>query len=102
MEKMKNMIVLKNIKSNLVEEAIVVFKENAKIKQKQILINGNENNKEFDSQYCIKEAEEIILDYIARLEKNRKYNLLQFKFKTLKILNVFLVLALLTSILFLF
>ena len=34
---MKNTVVLKNIKSNLVEEAIIIFKENVKIKEKQLL-----------------------------------------------------------------
>ena len=32
MSKMKNMVIVKNVNSNLVEEAIVVFKENVKIK----------------------------------------------------------------------
>ena len=30
--KMKNMVVLKNLPSNMIEEAIVIFKENSKIK----------------------------------------------------------------------
>lgn len=103
MEKMKNMIVIRNIKSNLVEEAIVVFKENAKIKQKQVLNNSKEiNQKEFNPEYCIKEAEEIISDYIKELENNKKTDLLKIKLKALKILNIFLVVTIISIILFLF
>ena len=40
--KMKNMVVLKNLPSNMIEEAIVIFKENSKIKP--ILIKKYKNN----------------------------------------------------------
>ena len=40
MSKMKNMIVLKEVKSNLIEEAIVVFKENVKIPQENYIKKG--------------------------------------------------------------
>ena len=60
---MKNTVVLKNIKSNLVEEAIIIFKENVKIKEKQ-LIKGNQeesfNNKD---NITLIEAENVILNY---------------------------------------
>ena len=35
--KMKNMVVLKNLPSNMIEEAIVIFKENSKIKAKDVI-----------------------------------------------------------------
>ena len=38
---MKNTVVLKDVKSNLVEEAIIVFKENVKIKEKQLIKRCN-------------------------------------------------------------
>lgn len=40
---MKNIIVLKNLPSNLVEEAIVVLKENKKVKRYQYADSENVN-----------------------------------------------------------
>ena len=34
---MKNMVVLKNLPSNMVEEAIIIFKETQKAKQKELI-----------------------------------------------------------------
>ena len=74
--KMKNMIILKNLPSNLVEEAIVVLKENKKVKKYQYVDNerkkNNNNtkneNKTNSSDYIIKEAENVISQYISKLE----------------------------------
>ena len=35
---MKNMVVLKNLPSNMVEEAIIIFKENQRIKEEMAFI----------------------------------------------------------------
>ena len=51
---MKNMIVLKNLPSNLVEEAIIILKENNKIHKYHI----------------VKDAEMIIKSYIEKIENN--------------------------------
>ena len=42
--KMKNMVVLKNLPSNMIEEAIVIFKENSKIKAKDVINKPNPTN----------------------------------------------------------
>ena len=34
---MKNMVVIKNLPSNMVDEAIIIFKETQKVKQKEIM-----------------------------------------------------------------
>ena len=34
---MKNMVVLKNLPSNMVEEAIIIFKENQRIKERELV-----------------------------------------------------------------
>ena len=34
---MKNMVVLKNLPSNMVEEAIIIFKENQRVKEKELV-----------------------------------------------------------------
>lgn len=78
MSNMKNMIILKNLPSNIVEEAIVVLKENKKVKKYQYVDNEDKknvnNNKEKasknvnNSEYIIKEAENVINNYILNLE----------------------------------
>ena len=39
---MKNMVVLKNIPSNMVEEAIIIFKETQKVRQLELIDKNNE------------------------------------------------------------
>ena len=41
---MKNMVVLKNLPSNMVEEAIIIFKETQKVKQKELVDKGKNLN----------------------------------------------------------
>ena len=72
---MKNMIVLKNLPSNLIEEAIVVLKENKKAKKYQYVDGKNvdtmkkKSNKTVNNtEYIIKEAESVISNYIINLE----------------------------------
>ena len=74
---MKNMIVLKNVPSNLIEEAIVVLKENKKVKKYQYIEkdlkvqnkgNKKETKPEKNEDYIIKEAENVISHYITNLE----------------------------------
>ena len=74
--KMKNMVVLKNLPSNMIEEAIVIFKENSKIKAKDVINKSNQLSQvQGKSKYIIfKEAEMLVNDYVKRVEssKNRK------------------------------
>lgn len=72
--KLKNTVVLRNLPSNLVEEAIIILKENKKIKRlEKIEKNKNsmqkeqkENTKEKD--YILKEAEMLVNNYISKVE----------------------------------
>ena len=98
---MKKTIVLKDLNSNLVEEAIVVFKENVNIKEKQLL-KGKTEKKEFDNEnnIAIKEAENVILDYIDDYEKKQKINNQKAKMNILKVINISLVILLITAIIF--
>lgn len=92
--KMKNMIVLKNLPSNIIEEAIVILKENKKIKPYQYIEDKNQNKndknknaniiqeknvkysvkklpqgeKTIKEDYILKEAEMVISNYISELE----------------------------------
>ena len=97
--KMKNIVVLKNLPSNLVEEAIVVLKGN-KVKlsepaQKKIDNSTKANGKE----YILKEAEMIISNYISNIEGKKiaspkKTKGLEKKCKRLQIITIALAIAL--------
>lgn len=78
---LKNMIILKDLPSNIVKEAYVVFKSNKMIKKFQ-KINKNNETKQIDNednQYAIKEAEMLVLDYIEKVEKSEKEVILNSK-----------------------
>ena len=87
---LKNIVVIKDLPSNLIEEAIVVLKENQKIPKlepasKDKKENSSETPKIKNSKdYIIKEAQMLIADYISNIENpntnksdklkaNRKY-----------------------------
>lgn len=95
---MKNMIVLKNLPSNMVEEAFVVFKDNVKIHKLQKVEKNKvkeKDEKAKSKEYMVKEAQMIVEDYISKIEK-REYELgsgnikLREKYKRLKALTIFL------------
>lgn len=73
---LKNMVVFKNIPSNLVEEAIIILKANARIKKpERIEKNKNvENVKQSkkENDYILKEAEMLVNSYVSRLEKKKE------------------------------
>lgn len=77
--KLKNMVVLRNLPSNIVEEAIIILKENQKVKKLQKVeqskkIKGNEDIKK-DKEYILKEAEMLVNSYISKMENNDKKNI---------------------------
>ena len=76
MENMKNIVVLKNIPSNLVEEAIVVLKQNQKSRKYEYIEKKGTSEisgKEHKFSDCVtKEAEMVISEYLSRIEKNKK------------------------------
>lgn len=73
---MKNMVVIKNLPSNMVEEAIIIFKETQRVKQKEFIDKGkNVNSTEIQSksrEYILKEAEMLVTDYINKIENKKK------------------------------
>ncbi len=101
--KMKNIIVLKNLPSNIVEEAIVVLKEN-KIKLPENVDKTNEKM-EKSKDYILKEAEMIISNYLSKIENRgtigkKKSNVLEKRYKILQFISIALLLALATAIFF--
>ena len=78
--KMKNMIVLNNLPSNVVEEAFVVLKPNIKFENNKI-----ENSK---IENVLKEAENVVSSYVEELKiKNEKTSLEKQWEKKCKILK---------------
>ena len=73
---LKNMVVLKNLPSNIVEEAIIVLKTNKKIKQVEKIekekITENKDTKTREDDYILKEAEMLVNTYISKLEDKKK------------------------------
>lgn len=110
---LKNIVILKNLPSNLVEEAFVVLKENQKIKKLELIDkdvkgektnkNAIQNNKQNSKDYIINEAQNLIAEYILKIEnKNKKENkslqTLKRKYKFLKTINHILLAAFVISL----
>lgn len=97
-ESMKNIVVLKNVPSNMIEEAFVVLKDNIKIHKQERVVNKKaidmKEEKIKDNDYVIKEAELIVSEYIKKIEKkdfkeNRETKKLKEKCKKLKYSTIF-------------
>lgn len=87
--KMKNIIVLNNLPSNIIEEAFVILKPNVKIEEGTFDKRKNET--------ILKEAENVVNNYVsemnAKAEKNSMEKDMKVKYKRLKICNIFLFIA---------
>ena len=74
--KMKNMVVLKNLPSNLVEEAIVILKSSKKVKKLEKIEKSNKLKQEQpikkEQDYILKEAEMLVSNYISELENDKE------------------------------
>lgn len=97
--KMKNIIVLKDLPSNLVDEAFVILKPNKKIKLEDYAEKVNKEKevitKYGSREYMVKEAEMVISNYLSNIESEKKIkNLtikqLESKYKRLKTLTYIL------------
>ena len=89
---LKNMVVLKNLPSNIVDEAIIVLKATKKTKKLQKIENKkileNQENKK-DKEYILKEAEMIVNNYISKIENKENDKIIiskdtEGKYKKLK------------------
>lgn len=94
---MKNMIVIKNLPSNIVEEAIIILKNNKKIKSlNTIEKQGMEKpEKEINENYVVKEAEMVISNFISQIEKEKHFKSfsikqLEFRYKKMKAITIIL------------
>lgn len=89
MENLKNMVVLKNLPSNLIDEAFLILKPNQRIESfeyspKQEEQSGQERN---SKEYIVKEAEMVISSYLNKndIAGKRELQMLKAKNKKLKI-----------------
>ncbi len=97
-QNMKNMVVLKNLPSNLIEEAFVVLKDNVKVHKEELAGNKKEDSKINNvksKDYVIKEAEMIVSEYISKIERKefrgtKERAKLEEKCKRLKYSTIFL------------
>lgn len=97
----KNMVVLKNVPSNIVEEAIVILKTNKIAKKLEYIerkANVKKGNKEKRDDYIIKEAENVVESYIEKIEGSEMNNI---KFKINKNYKALRNYSIVISILFL-
>ena len=92
---MKNIVVLKNLPSNLVEEAIVILKTNKDEKKLEYIdknTNLNVNNNNNTKEYMVREAESVISSYITKIEKNKNEKIpnikIEKKYKKLKVYSI--------------
>jgi hypothetical protein len=107
MSDMKNIVILKDLPSNLVDEAIVFLKQNQKIKKPEYVENAEkfkENSKEEkNGDFLANEAKMVIVDYILKIEKensntNSNKKKTDKKYKRIKNINFMLIVALFLSI----
>lgn len=101
LSKMKNIIVLKGMSSNVVDEAIVVLKPNVKLKQNELnskrKIASEDKNKKM---IVVKEAENTINNYIRKIQKeNVNYSDKQLlkKYRFLQCCNSILIFAIVVA-----
>ena len=103
---MKNMVVLKNLPSNMVEEAIIIFKESQKVKEKELIDKIEKRNisgiKTKSKDYILKEAEMLVTDYINKIESSKKTEKseknMKIKYKKLKYYSIFSTIILIISL----
>ena len=113
-DNMKNMVVLKNLQSNIIDEAIVILKPNVKLKSLDLAENNKNNKtntdknksqlKENSKKYIINEAKMVISNYLSKIENNKikqiKVNKkMETKYKRLKAISIFLGIMFLLSFL---
>jgi len=101
---MKNMVVLRNLPSNIIDEAYVILKPNSKIKKMEYTQKNLDNTnikKDNPNNYIIKEAELIISNYISSIEREKSPKLLklQKKYNKLKLITYSMSIILCISVL---
>ena len=101
--KMKNVVVLKNLPSNLIEEAFVVVKSR-KVAKSLECIDGK--NKKFekdckDDGYIVREAESVLASFVSFIERKERKKVdlgLKRRYNMLKIYGVLVTVAFVVAV----
>ncbi len=91
---LKNIVFLKEVNSNIVDEAIIILKPNVKVKESVIEGKNKVNNKP-NSNYILNEAQLVVSNYISRM-KNDDKNLrkkYEKKYKSMRVINIVMFIA---------
>ncbi len=91
MDRLRNIVILRDLPSNVIEEAFVVLKKNQKAKKLEHIDNKNnfscEKNGEDENEFIVREAELLIQNYVESNnnvpKENQNYKLNK-KYKRLK------------------
>jgi hypothetical protein len=97
--KLKNTIVLKGMASNVVDEAIVVLKPNVKLKVPKT--NGTERENGKREEFILKEAENVVNEYVNRLKREeilKSHEDLKRKLMKVRIIALFLFVAFIVTL----
>ena len=107
MDRLRNIVILKDLPSNVIEEAIVVLKKNQKVKKFEYIDNKNnfncEKNRKDDNEFIVREAELLIQNYVDNSNNTPKENhnvQLNKKYKRLKRIATVLACSLFFSIIY--
>ncbi len=92
---LKNIVVLKDLPSNLVDEAILILKPNKDARKLEYICksaNLEEKSTYKNDDYVVKEAESVVASYISKVEKNKNLpkekNQIDRKYNRLKIYSI--------------
>lgn len=102
---MKNVVVLRNLPSNLIEEAFVVVKSKKVARSLERIDGKNENidRKNKDDGYIVREAESVLSSYVSLVEKkdDKKVEFgIKRRYKMLKIYGVLVTVAFVVAVVF--
>lgn len=92
---LKNIVVLNNLPSNIIDEAIIILKSKKMARKLELVEKNttiNYKKKKESDDYIIKEAENVISNYISKIEKThsiRKKDVnIEAKYKKIKAYSI--------------
>lgn len=103
--KMKNVVLLRNLPSNLIEEAFVVVRSKRDAKDLEFIDckkNGFDD-KYKDDEYILREAESVLSSYVEAVEKKEEKKIdskEKKRYNILKVYGILVTIALLVSVIF--
>lgn len=98
--KMKNVVVLRNLPSNLIEEAFVVVKSKKIAKSLERIDARNEkiDGKNKDDGYIVREAESVLASFVSFIERKKVDLGLKRRYNMLKIYGVLVTVAFVVAV----